>query len=52
MFAMDDIREFNGIGEEITFEDERWKSQSKPVIDLVDDTFVIDTRSDAKRKGE
>lgn len=51
MIASDDIREkFKRMGADVTFEDRRWKSQSAPVIDVVDDTFVIDTRSDPKAK--
>jgi hypothetical protein len=42
-----DIREkLYSIGAEVTFEDRRWNSKSAPVIGVVDDTFVIDTRSD------
>ena len=39
------------MGAEVTFEDRRWKSQSAPVIDIVNDTFVIDTRSDPPSEG-
>ena len=51
MIAVEGIREkFNSIGADVAFEDRRWKSQSAPVIDVVDDTFVIDTRYDPQAK--